>query len=250
MRFEPFFWRAIDELAPPRCRLCGVPAPDDAACRWHSVPRDDAARCGRCALRLPPGAVDGTRCWRCRGRAPAQASLRVVGDYGEPLRSWILAWKHGARRELTAVLAALLVEAGERRPRARPTQRGQQATGDRPLLVPVPAHPLRQLERGHAGVEQLARDYGRLVGQVAVRALRRRRATPPQGEPGATSRRANVAEAFALRRPVQNRRVLLIDDVVTTGATIDEAARVLRRAGAVRVDALALARAEVSSGAS
>jgi ComF family protein len=161
----------------------------------------------------------------------------VLGDYRRDagLRDWVLALKHGGRADLARPLGALLA--------ARLAEVGAVAGA---VLVPVPLHPARRLARGHDQAALLARGAQEAGGPGVVRALRRPRATATQGAGGARSRAANVSGAFAARgaaRSVAGRVVWLVDDVVTSGATAAECARVLRRAGARRVGVLALARA-------
>ena len=114
------------------------------------------------------------------------------------------------------------------------------------MLVPVPLHPARRLERGHDQASLLATELELLgVGRFAP-LLRRTRHTPAQGAPDAPSRAANVRGAFAVRRPrglAQGISVWLVDDVLTTGATVAASALALRRAGAHEVGVLAVARA-------
>ncbi|MCK6446857.1 MAG: ComF family protein [Planctomycetes bacterium] len=251
----------IDELLgaiyPPACWVCGGWAADAFACTEHRLIRPPpAARCGRCALRLPRGVPDGERCLECRRAAPAFACTFVWGDWGPgPLREWVLAFKHGGRRDLAAPLASALVQALAR---ARDgslggllagllagARDGAPSTFD--VLVPVPLHPWRRLSRGYDQAHLLAKEVGRSLGLPTRRWLVRRRATPPQGGPGSASRAANVRDAFRAawlsRRSIADARILLVDDVVTSGATVRECARVLRAAGAARVAVLALARA-------
>jgi predicted amidophosphoribosyltransferase len=118
-------------------------------------------------------------------------------------------------------------------------------------LVPVPLHVTRRLERGYDPAGLLARELAMLRGARAVPALVRTRATPVQGAPGSPPRRANVAGAFeadpAAVVRLAGRAVWLVDDVVTSGATLDECALALRRAGVRRASGLVLARAGPSS---
>jgi ComF family protein len=160
----------------------------------------------------------------------------TLGDYRaeEGLRAWILALKHGSRPDLARPLGRLLgarLGSGE----------------DGAWLVPVPLHPLRRLERGYDQARLLARFAAEFVGLPVVEALRRTQWTVPQGTPGARSRRANVRGAFVVARRktrgLARRSVVLVDDVVTSGATVDACASALRSAGATSVDVLCLARA-------
>jgi ComF family protein len=165
----------------------------------------------------------------------------AAGDYRRgALREWILAFKHGGRRELARPLAAFLAQSWVR------------AGGPGPgaLLTSVPLHPLRRLERGYDQARLLGEELAERLEVAHVGALRRTRWTPPQGAAGARSRDANVLRAFALveRRAalLAGREVWLVDDVVTSGATVGACAEVLRRAQARSVSVLALARVELS----
>jgi ComF family protein len=231
----------LDAIYPPRCRLCGASAPDSLACDAHNLPDGPlGARCPRCSAPLPRGISDGRICADCRRRPPGFSRLIALGDYreGEPLREWILALKHRRRPDLALPLGLALAERLRRE--ARPDA----------LLVPVPLHRWRRLERGYDQALLLARAAGEGSGLRVARALRRSRSTTAQGAPGSVSRAANVRGAFAPsrrlfrpRRQLEGREVWLVDDVVTSGATASECARALRRLGAARVGVLALARA-------
>jgi ComF family protein len=236
----------VDLLYPPACHLCGDPpvAGSDglccASCRIGSAP---PKRCGRCAARLPRLLPNGATCAACHRRPLALDHVVALTDYSDPgLRKWILALKHGGRADLLPVLGAQLANAW-----------AQEGRIDlEAVLVPVPLHPLRAWERGHDQAAGLARELSRQTGLAARSALRRTRATLAQGAPGARSRRANVAGAFAdiveERRHVAGRRVWIVDDVATSGSTLEACARVVRRMGARRVGAVVLARAAASDG--
>ena len=233
-----FLTQLLDALFPPACRLCGAPAADGVACPAHTLPRCPAGeRCRRCGTRLPAGFPDGASCAACLRDPPPFARLVSLGDYREEaaLRQWVLALKHGGRVDLAEPLGAALAA------RLLDVAGPQEGT----WLVPVPLHPLRRLERGYDQAAKLARAAGRRLGMPAREVLLRRRPTAVQGAPGSPSRRSNVRGAFALDAdalgPLSGRGVWLVDDVVTSGATAQEGARVLKRAGAARVAVLCLA---------
>ncbi len=235
----------------------------------------ETARCGLCFRRLPRAVLeaglprppweahggrrssDWRRCRHCRTGTPGLGRLLAIGDYPGDLRPWVLAFKHAGRvdlaRPLAGILAQQCVKAGWNVDRSLGN-----AELKRPRLVPVPLAPSRKLERGYDQADVLARAIGLELGFTVTRKLVRTRATPPQGEPGSRSRTANVSGAFALARTQlrfwrapsaldPRQPLLLVDDVVSSGATLAECARVLRAAGAKCVGALALARAEKAS---
>jgi ComF family protein len=151
------------------------------------------------------------------------------------VREALHAFKFGARRALAAPLGDLLAEVAAARPLAPVPD----------LLLPVPLHPRRERERGFNQASLLARRVGRSLGRpVREDVLARVVATRSQTELDAAARRANVRNAFEVRQPapIVGRHVILVDDVLTTGATLSECARRLREAGAAVVGALTVAR--------
>ena len=235
-----FLDELLDAIYPPLCALCGAPAVDGIACARHRLPpRPEGPRCGRCASLLPEALPHGTTCAACRRSSPGFRCVVTLADYRrQPVaREWILAFKHGGRRELAVALGWAL---------ARRLAERTEPTRARRILVPVPLHPLRHLERGYDQAWLLAREVGIQSGVRARRLLRRRRWSPPQGAPGARSRAANVRDAFARRaraaEELEGAEVWLVEDVVSSGATAGEGARELRRAGARDVSVLCLAR--------
>lgn len=232
----------FEAVFPERCPVCGAGVELPGPCELHRWDHEPVpARCARCARRLGQGLPDGFRCASCARRPPRFQSALVLGEYGPrgALRDWVLALKHGGRPELAQPLGAALARALAERPAA--------VGGPRTLLVPVPLHGLRRLERGYDQAWLLARAVSEARGPELCRALRRRRWTAPQGSPGTGSRSANVAGVFVLRRraraSIVGRELWLVDDVLTSGATASECARALRRGGAARVGVLAVARA-------
>ena len=234
----------LSALFPSLCWLCRTrPAVDGFGCEAHALTpcRFDPAvpRCAGCARRLPDGVQRGL-CAACRRVPRGYARLCSFGVYRRPsaLREWLLAFKHGGRRELARPLAALLAEAFARAGAASPSA----------TLIGVPLHPLRRFERGYDQARLLCEELAERLDLARVPALRRTRWTAPQGAPGASSREANVAAAFELvdrRVPeLAGRELWLVDDVVTSGATVRACAEVLRRARPASVSVLCLARAD------
>ena len=226
----------VDALYPLGCRLCGAALEQDTlGCAVHPLELDRAApRCGTCAAELAPALPDGGLCPDCRRETPGFAGAVCVGSYRTALHDWLLAFKHGGRQDLALPLAALLAERLEE----------THAAG---VLVPVPLHALRRFERGYDQAALLARELGRRTGMRVAQVLARRRATRPQGSPLSLSRAANVRDAFRVRRfsrrAVEGQHVWLVDDVLTSGSTADECARVLKRAVAESVRVAVIARA-------
>ena len=180
-------------------------------------------------------------CWQSIAALPAPAfqvssvidRAQAIGPHDAALRSIVHALKYEGRRSLAAPLAALI--------RAR----CQWALDGADIAVPVPLHASRRRERGF----NQAQDLARALGLPVIRALRRVRATPSQTALTGIARHDNIRGAFApsrlpwRRSPVERRIVVLVDDVSTTGATLDECARVLSAMGAGEVRAVTAARA-------
>lgn len=203
-------WSAVHFIADPVCRRCGVP---------FSAEYGEEVECPSC-LAAPPD-FDGAR-------------AAIV--YDDASHKLVVGFKHGDRTELAEMLGGWMARAG-----------GDMLTRGA-VVAPVPLHPRRLLSRRFNQSALLARAVAAHAGALlSVDGLVRRRATPPQKDLSAEGRRRNVAGAFAVRdekaRAVfAGAHVVLIDDVLTTGATLSAAARTLKRAGAARVDALVLAR--------
>lgn len=227
----------VDAVLPPRCLACGAtvgePGALCSAC-WSAMTFFTPPWCAVCGLPFPHPMGDGALCPECaRGRASWDRARAVI-RYDKHSRRLVLGLKHGDRTHLAGPLGGWMRRAG-----------GEVLDGA-DLLVPVPLHWTRLFARRYNQAALLAHAVHAAGGPpVAPDWLVRRRRTPPQGRLGALARARNVRGAFALRpgRAVKGRRVVIIDDVLTTGATIEECARVLRRAGAASVGVLTLARA-------
>jgi ComF family protein len=237
---------AVRVLLAPTCVACNdvldepLASPVCGRC-WREVPRLAPPCCVRCGDALAAWRSDGPVCARCR-RQPNKLTLaRSVGRYDGSLRQIVHAFKYRGCRALSAPLASLLREAG-----------GDLLSGV-DAVVPVPLHPLRALQRGFNQSDDLARALGLPVWRV----LRRIRHGPPQASLPAARRNANVRAAFKLTwrwrlaprahpaNLLHNRVVVLIDDVMTTGATLEACGEALLDGGVRSVRGLTVARAVV-----
>src|SRR5690348_6067195 len=222
---------ALDALLPSHCLLCGARGQGVlslcVACE-ADVPRN-ATCCARCAL---PLASPAPLCGRCIRHAPSWDTAWAPFRYEWPLAQLESRFKFGG--DLAAGRTLALLWCGSPRPVGLPE-----------AIVPVPLHHSRLRRRGYNQVLELAGTLARHFGVRLCRdALVRTRATDAQTELSAVQRRRNVRGAFAVRADwALPEHIAVIDDVCTTGATLAECARVLKRAGVQRVDAWALARA-------
>ena len=244
-------------LWPARCAACDVFIPDAAVfCATCALSLGElGAVCPGCALAPSPladpddpGGDGVARCLRCRRVAFPFARAHAAFPYGEALATAIVRMKHGQRRDLSRRLGRLLAP-------VLADALAASRLGPDDLLMPVPLHPSRLRRRGFNQALELAR--GALATmttpaapdrpRVAVDVLRRVRPTRELGHAGPAARLAEVAGAFAVRPSdadlLRGRRVLLVDDVFTTGATFTACAQTLRQAGAAAVHVVALARA-------
>ena len=203
----PCCWRSILPLTPPLCDACGDPLPT-----WRCVT-------------LPVA-----RCARCRRARRQVDRARAVGAYDGALRAIVHALKYEGRRSLARPLGALMRE------------RAADLIAAADVAAPVPLHRSRLRERGF----NQAADLAKHLGLPVVHALRRVRATRTQTGLPAAQRHRNMRDAFAATRHsrvLTGRTVLLVDDVSTTGATLEACARALKAAGVREVLALTAARA-------
>ncbi len=204
-----------------------------ARCRGRLAPLPRDSLCTSCARPLPPGSQRQTRCIACHSHPPPYDRLIAVWSYGPPLDRVIRALKF---RRLDFLIERLADEALRHQPFA--------ADGPFDSVVPVPLSTVSRLQRGFDQAERLAERLALRLNVSLARPLRRRaRWTRPQSRLGREDRRSNLRDAFVARSPfgLGGQRLLLVDDVFTTGATLGAAARTLRSAGCGPITAFALA---------
>ena len=230
----------IDLIFPPLCALCGSPLAEDdtgeicPSC-LRSVRFISPPICPTCGLPFVSRSGEDHLCGQCLRRRWHFGSARALGLYEGTMREAIHLLKYHGKSFLAKPLVGLL-------------DKGYPFIeyGSYDLLVPVPLHPKRLRERGFNQALILGKAIGRMTG-IACEGflLKKIRWSPPQINLSPREREKNVKGSFAVADPegVQGKRVLLIDDVMTTGSTVHECARALLRAGAGEVDVFTLARA-------
>ena len=206
-----------------------------SAAAWSTIPFIDGPLCDGCGLPFEYDLGAGVRCAACSARPRAFARARAACLYDETSRGPILQLKHADRTDLAPLLARWVSRAA------------RDLLEDADAIAPVPLHPSRLLGRRFNQAAEIARPLARMWARpYLAEAVVRRRDTGSQGGKSAGGRRRNVAAAFevppARRAQVEGRAVLLVDDVMTTGATLEGCARALKAAGAVRVDVAVVAR--------
>ena len=235
---------AADLLYPPACPWCRREASDaavsaglcDECCR--ALAPEGSEWCPRCAARVGPYGALAEGCRHCRDEGYAFLSTVTLGMYDGELRPAILASKQAAGEGLALSLAELFLR--------RRAAWFQSASVD--VVIPVPHHWARRLTSGHLASETIAH---RLAGSLGLPcwqdAVAKTRWTPQQQGLSATDRRTNLKSAFVgTGRPLEGRRILLVDDVMTTGRTAQVVTRALLKAGAAEVQVAVLARSVVS----
>jgi ComF family protein len=229
---------AINLIFPQRCFVCGELIDSAGAlCAdcWGELSFMGPPSCACCGYPFEFAVREGALCAACMKRPPPYSSARSALLYDDASRSLVLAFKHADRTRYADAFGHWLARAGaEFLPQAD-------------LLVPVPLHPWRLLRRRYNQSLLLAWGLARLTGcPVVPDMLVRRRNTISQGRLSRRARERNVRSAFKVRvgrKPIlQGKTVILIDDVLTTGATVEACARALRAGGAAEVHVLTLAR--------
>ena len=221
---------AVALVAPESCMWCGSAEATEGACEgcktelpWNRV------ACPGCAQPMPVAAL----CSKCLKRAPAFDSAWTAFVHVAPIRRGVLQLKYGARFEQARVLGSLMGRAIAAQANPLPD-----------LLVPVPLTRRKLFGRGYNQAQEVARAVSRVIGvSLDPRAAVLVRSPGDQIGQTAAQRRRNLRGAFRFERDLNGLRVALVDDVMTTGATLDALARAARKAGAAGVEAWALARA-------
>lgn len=223
----------LDFALPPRCGGCGTIVDDvDSFCAdcWKQLEFLGAGGCSRCGL--PLKATDIETCAVCLAKPPRLDRIRAAVAYGDISRSITIRLKYGRKVALARTMSRYM----------------QPLLGDLPgdtVFVPGPLHRSRLWRRGFNQSAIVARELSRRTGYgVEIDALKRVRATPPLKGLNMLQRRRTVAGAFRTNRQAElrGRNIVLVDDVLTTGSTANACARVLKRAGAARVDLVSWAR--------
>lgn len=234
--------RLLDMVLPPLCLGCNeivtTPGTLCAAC-WPTFSFIASPYCARCGTPFAEDLGTGAECGSCLKRPPRFRRARAALVYDERSRRLVLPFKHGDRTDLARACGTWMAHAGS------------ELLAEADLIVPVPLHWRRLLTRRYNQALLLARIAANLAGRhsparLAPDLLLRRRWTGTQAGLAARERRSNVQKAFEVRprwrSELQGKTVLLVDDVLTTGATVEACVRALRKAGAAEVDVLTLAR--------
>ena len=233
--------RWIDLVYPPRCAVCErfLGSKEDPGicsdCR-EGLREVCSPLCLRCGVPFDAGTGEDRLCGRCLREPPSYDAARGLLVYEGTALEAVHRFKYGGKTRLAGLLG----------PRLADLARAWLLPGLHPLVVPVPLHLKRLRERGFNQSLLLARHVAAPQGwELDALVLRRSRWTPPQAALGKRQRRGNVRDAFVVETPqtVRGRDVLLVDDVSTTGSTLEACARALRQAGVGKVFALTLARA-------
>jgi len=224
LNIRPLFRRLFAHA----CLLCGTASGTDRVCSGcrRELPHHTLPQCPQCAIPTP----DGQTCGTCLKHPPAFDHSIAAFSYRFPVNQLIPALKYHSRLAIAQVLGQHLAEAVANCPRPD-------------LLIPMPLHPARIRQRGFNHATEIARVVATsLKLQLDFSCCKRVRDTPPQVALAYDQRRRNVRGAFECNSTVEGKRIALIDDVMTTGTSLDELAKTLKRAGALEVEAWVVAR--------
>ncbi|MEO9962380.1 MAG: ComF family protein [Nisaea sp.] len=230
--------RLFDVVLPPRCKKCGaLVVEDDRLCSdcWMSATFLGPPWCACCGLPFEYDVGAGSLCGACMAAPPLFDVARSALAYDDASREMILRFKHGGDETLSRLFARWMALAGA------------DLFSEQSIIVPVPLHPWRRISRRFNQSALLAAELARLTGLPSdPLSLVRVKRTPSQGGLGKTARTLNVRGAFAVRpdrrEKIAGRRILLVDDVWTSGATAEACIRACRKAGSGPASLLTLAR--------
>jgi ComF family protein len=221
------YWLNVGRsLLEQSCVLCGTASDGSQTCRpcTSELPRLPGKRCAVCALPLASGRL----CGACLASPPRYARVVAAFSYGYPVDALIRAYKYGGRLAYSRLLGSALARA---------------AGTDADAIIAMPLAPARLAQRGFNQALEIARVVAVATGvPLMPRACRKVVDTPPQAALPWKERAKNVRRAFVCDTDLTGRRVAVVDDVLTTGATLNELARVLRKAGAAEVQGWVVAR--------
>jgi len=214
------------------CLFCGLKTSRDRVCRQclDILPRN-VRFCIRCGQQVPGQAAGSVSCADCQASPPVFDKARAPLLYEFPVDVVLKKLKFSRQTAFAAAFAEIMVPCLEAE------------FPDCDALVPVPLHAFRHFRRGFNQADEICRPVAKATGLPEIKCVKRRRATQPQTGLDPAARRRNLAGAFAVTESVRFRRPVIVDDVITTGATSSQLAGVLLEAGAERVGVLAVARA-------
>ncbi|MCF8495503.1 MAG: ComF family protein [Alphaproteobacteria bacterium] len=230
--------QALDAILPPRCPVSGEAVESQGTvspAAWSALDFIHDPLCGTCGFPFPYETEPGMLCGACLADPPPFETARAALIYNDGSRDLILGFKHADRTYAVTAFMPWMARAGA----------DMLAQAD--ALIPVPLHRWRLLKRRYNQAGLIAAALAKSGGTpLWSDAMMRTRSTPPQGHLAARERHENVRKAFAVSpryaQKIKGKRLILVDDVYTTGATVRECAQVLRKSGAGAVHVLTLAR--------
>ena len=235
VEMKHFLNKLLDLLLPPVCPICKEPVLDKGTlcpkC-FKSLQFITEPCCKVCGHPFPFTILGEHTCARCLATPPTFNKARSVVIYDENSKKIILPFKHADRLDLIPLIAKMM------------SQQGRELIETADLIVPVPLHRLRLLKRKYNQSALLAQHVAKQFNKSYVPdGLKRIRRTPKQGKLSPEQRKKNVANAFQINKHLDftGKNVLLIDDVLTTGATANECAKILLKSGATQVCVLTFA---------
>lgn len=230
--------RTIDVVLPPTCPISGEPLSDGATLGpqgWQALQFITEPYCVRCGVPFSIDYGNDAECPSCLAEPPVFNRARAAIVYDDASHKLVVGYKHSDRTEHAGMFAAWM------------TRAGRELVTSETVVTAVPLHKNRLLSRRYNQSALLAAAIAKSTGaSFRPDILERYRSTPPQKQLSASARKRNVAGAFRVREErkgfIQGAKFVIVDDVLTTGATLSACARSLLRAGAGNVDALVLAR--------